>query len=235
MPNQFNSNYRFNADEVGSVVSSGYKAFLRDAGYVDLDITPNLFVVSSMLRVDDRVAECAAKQNIGLYHKSDNVISRINQYDGRMLVNGLGGVLLTNAFMRSLVIPSIKDASKKGEKFADSTLNEMVNDYAEFTEDSIKERRRLVIGNAERDIELKKGSGYFNRSDIDEYGFPTTFRGDGKFMYWNNNNCDIAVIRNRSSGLNLSLSGTPADTMDVLGVRFAKFFRDEKELEYLFK
>ena len=54
-------------------------------------------------------------------------------------------------------------------------------------------------------------------------------------MYWNNNNCDIAVIRNRSSGLNLSLSGTPADTMDVLGVRFAKFFRDEKELEYLFK
>jgi len=52
---QFSVGYEFGEEEIRNALSPEYIEFLKEAGYVDLDKTPNLFVAAKLLKMDDSV------------------------------------------------------------------------------------------------------------------------------------------------------------------------------------
>ena len=90
--------------------------------------------------------------------------------------------------------------------------------------DKKRKKKTLVIGSQKKKISLPSKDGYFNNSDLKEYGYPKTIKDAGEFYFWYPRENNAAVFRNWSSELVLYLYWTPSITFDVLGVRLAKIF-----------
>ncbi len=222
-PDQFSTGYKFSPKEIRSVVSPRYSTFLKEAGYADLSKTLTLLVAYRSLKFDNRVRTVAEEQELN-FLDSEGYVTRVNQANARKLIHALGGKLLTSVFMYKLLIPSLKEAAKQGSTEAEATLSHMKDELAWHLEDRILDGRTLVIGDARTNLVLPQTSGMFNRSDLNEFGYPNTVKQKGEFRYWPPNGKENIVIRSRNSELVLNLDWAPADSFDFLGVVFAKFF-----------
>ena len=110
-----------------------------------LEKTPNLFVASSVLKVDDKVREAAQKQEVNFYDNKGHV-TRIKQDHARKLIHAFGGRTLTSVFMYRLLIPSLKLAAEQDKRQAKATLAQMEYLYEEYLEDRILNFDTLLIG-----------------------------------------------------------------------------------------
>ena len=220
-PNQFETGYIFNAQEVREATTENYRDFLKEAGYVDLKETPNLFVAHKVLRVDEKVTKEAKRAEIEVYQDVRWCVNYTNQRNALYLIHNLGGSVLTSRLMYGLVIPHLKQSSGGEAKI---TLEEMTSSMAEFLADSILNKNTVKIGNAERPVNLPQQDGSFNSSDLNEFGYPVNLTHSGEFYYRFLRRNEIVVIRNGSSGLNLNCNRVPSYVNVDLGVRFAKFF-----------
>ena len=220
---QFNIGYEFAEEEIREVLSPEYIEFLKEAGYVDLDKTPNLFVAAKLLRMDDKVRDaCNASGIITDIYSPNQEVNYINWEQGRKLINHLGGKLLTEALMYQLIIPSLK---KESNSQAKKTLYEMVEKCAELMEDEIFNRRKLKIGKSYRNLEQLPRSGYFDSSDLNEFGYPKVTKESGEFCLYNDLGLErVAVVRIWGPELSLFLNWSPTYMDSKLGIRFAKFF-----------
>ena len=227
MQNQFEMGYTFSPEEIQKATTPKYRAFLKEAGYVDLEETPSLFVANKVLNIDERVLKTAKEADITLnLYNHDSVISRINHKNALCLIHNLGGRVLTVRLMYNLFIPSLKELAEQGNAEAKTTLDEMTNKTAEWLEDLILDGNKVRIGTAERTLELPQKDGYFNRADINKFGYPKVINDDkGEYHYWFPRNKEGAIVRVMGSRLDLDLSRSPFSSYDGgLGVRFAKFF-----------
>ena len=124
--------------------------------------------------------------------------------------------------MYGLVIPHLTQSDSDEAR---ATLEEMTNEMVEFLQDSILNKNKVRIGNAEREIALPKKDGYFDRSDLNEFGYPNQVKkAQGEHYFWFPNGAENVVIRDWGSELSLNLNWDPSSADVVLGVRFAKFF-----------
>ena len=152
----------------------------------------------------------------------------INQENARELVNRLDGNLLPNGFMRRLVIPKIEYLAGQGIKQAKITYNEM-EEIGEFLTDRIINRSQVRIGNEGKMLTLPEGYKRFDK--VNDFGYPTTFTSEGRHGYYGPTQDENIVTRNGDSALSLSLSGIPPCTSRMIGVRYAKFFKEDRELK----
>jgi len=101
----------------------------------------------------------------------------------------------------------------------------MLNKKAEWMYDLILNGNKVKIGSREKQLVFSESHGYFDRSDINEFGYPNAVdQQQGEFRYWAPNRAESAVIRDRLSVLSLYCNWEPSDSDEVLGVRRAKFF-----------
>ncbi|MBS3174945.1 hypothetical protein J4440_03640 [Candidatus Woesearchaeota archaeon] len=232
---QFSAGYRFAEKEIREVLSPEYIEFLKEAGYVDLKETPNLYVSGKLLIMDNDVRTvCQSHPEIGIDHTSyapNEIITKINQDKSRKLVenlrglNGNYGKVLTTAIIYRLFIPKIKKAANSGDSCAKATLNEMVRGYSELMEDEVLNRRKLKIEKAYRNLEQLPQSDYFDNLNLNEFGYPKVTKEEGEFYLHNNLNLErIVALRSWGYGLDLYLNWEPSIGGDKLGVRFVNFF-----------
>ena len=221
VPSQFETGYIFSPKEIQEATTPEYRAFLKEAGYVDLKKTPNLFIANHLLRADDRVAREANRAGIKIDYTGS--VNNINQENALALVHCLGGRVLTSNFMYGLFIPNLRLLAEQGDLEAKATLEEMT-DMAEFLEDLITDGNKVKIGNGQKDLKFVKKDGYFTSSDLNEFGYPNAVRSQGEFRYWCPSAAENVVVRGRGSGLGLGCDWGPSDLVGGLGVRFAKFF-----------
>ncbi|MBI2672730.1 hypothetical protein HYX19_00570 [Candidatus Woesearchaeota archaeon] len=177
-----------------------YRSFLRDAGYGDLDACSHLDIAKNMLRIDQDVRDAAARNGITLTGKDNDYVIDINQTNARKIVEAMGYKLLTVALMYKLFIPYIEDLAHQGNEEAQVTLDEMVNTQAEWLEDLILDKNKVKIGTKEKTIMLPQTDGYFDITDINQFGYPTAVRDSGEFPYW-------FPRRNREAAICVSNSG----------------------------
>lgn len=234
---QFRNGYVFSPEEVLSVVSVEYKIFLKDAGYVDLDLTANLFVCAGMLMPDDVVREKARNGDIDYVVNEIGLVSKVTQNDGKRLINSLGGVLLTTGLMRRLFIPKVK--THKDDTLPKSTLKELLF-YQEFVEDriykgsrtEILEDDRIVIGGAERKIVLPESAGDFDFEHLNDYGYPTKvhkrkrIRSSYYTPPFRHSDEGSVVTSGGGKHIDLFLDNYSQHAISSVGIRFAKFFRE---------
>ncbi len=221
--------YVFTRDQIRQTTSQNYRHFLRvadyaDLDYADLDNASELRIAKRLLRIDRRVRDVAARNNVAITGDDNKYLVNINQADARKIVGGLGGKLLTVGLMYRLFIPYIKELAQQNNQEAQATLKEMTNIKAEWLEDIILDGKRVRIGIAVRNILLPRNSGRFDRVDINEFGYPTSVKDQGEFYYWHVDENERAAIRGGSSVLVLNLDGAPAVADAFLGVRVAKIF-----------
>ena len=225
---QFDNGYEFDAEEVLEATNPEYREFLKEAGYVDLKKTPNLFVASKVLRIDYRVIEAGRGMLYGgdgdILYKDMGCVVYINHKKILRLINNLGGRVLTTALMYKLFIPYLKQSAENGNEEAKASLDEMTEIKAEWLEDRILGKTRFKIRNAERRITLLDKGGYFDISDLNEYGYPTSVKGQGEFYYRFRERTNIVAVREGYDG-ELGLSWWSPGPIPYLGVRFAKFFK----------
>src|SRR3989344_2661866 len=190
------------------------KRFLEESGYApDLDRASGLAIEKGILKADDNIAQLIQNNNItAVIEDNTRYIIRINQTNGRKLVESLGYRLPTTGVMYKLFIPWIKEQAFKGNKEAKKTLEEMVSKKAEFMEDLILNGNKLKIGSREKQLVLpSENRVYFDRSDINEFGYPNTVNQQpGEFRYWASNEDKSAVIRDRGSELYLYCNCVPS-------------------------
>ena len=219
--------YKFTMDQVRQVLTPDYLRFLEESGYApNLDRASGLAIEKGILRADDNIAQVIQNNRIAaVIEDNTKYITIINQNNGRKLVESLGYRLPTTAIMYSLFIPHIKLLAEQGDLEAKKTLEEMVNTKAEWMDDLILNGNKVKIGSREKQLVLPGSYGYFDRSDINKFGYPNTVnQQQGEFRYWAPNRAENAGIRNRNSELNLSCNWVPSDSLEFLGVRRAKFF-----------
>ena len=203
------------------------KRFLEESGYApDLDRASGLAIEKGILRISKEVRAAAKDSGISITGRLNSYLVDINQTDGRRLVELLGYKLPTTAVMYKLFIPHIKLLAEQGDKEAKKTLEEMVSKKAEWMEDLILNGNKLKIGSRERALSFPAGRGvYFDRSDINEFGYPNAVnKQQGEFYYWAPNRAENAVIRDWVSGLYLICGWGPSDSGGGVGVRRANFF-----------
>ena len=221
--------YKFTMDQVRQVLTPDYLRFLEESGYApDLDRASGLAIEKGILKADDNIAQLIQNNNItAVIEDNTRYIIRINQTNGRKLVEALGYRLPTTAVMYSLFIHHIKLLIEQGNKEAKKTLEEMVSKKAEFMEDLILNGNKLKIGSREKQLVLpSENRVYFDRSDINEFGYPNTVnQQQGEFRYWAQNEDENVVIRYWGSVLGLDINGTPSLASESLGVRRAKFLK----------
>lgn len=231
--------YRIPIATVKNSLSAGYIQFLNGAGYGNLDNSQELRVAKEILKVDQRVIDAAARANVTINSSSNNYLVNINQTDGRKVVEGLGGKLLTTALMYKVFIPYIKQLAQSGNAEAQKTLHEMTSEKAEWLEDIVLKpgviekitrgapKTMVKIGSNEQAVDMEMGNdGRFDHADMNDFGYPTNVRsGDqGEFYYWHPSGNERAAIRGGFPGLGLNLNWAPGDAGDRLGVRVAKIF-----------
>ena len=184
-------------------------------------------IEKGILRADDNIAQVIQNNRIAaVIEDNTKYITIINQNNGRKLVESLGYRLPTTAIMYSLFIPHIKLLAEQGDLEAKKTLEEMVNTKAEWMDDLILNGNKVKIGSREKQLVLPSENGaYFDRSDINEFGYPNAInQQQGEFRYWAPNEDERAVIRFSSSVLGLVCSWVPSGSYVWVGVRRAKFF-----------
>ncbi|MBI2672940.1 hypothetical protein HYX19_01650 [Candidatus Woesearchaeota archaeon] len=213
--------YRINLQLILQSTSSSYRIFLRDAGYGDLDACLYLSIAKNMLRIDQDVRDAAARCGITLTDKDNYYVSDISQTNARKLVESMGYKLLTTALMYRLFIPYIKDLAQQGNLEAKKTLDEMVNTKAEWLEDLILDKNKVKIGSREEEIFLTQTDGRFDRTDINQFGYPVVVKDRiGEFSYSSPKAGEMAA--NRGGSLGLGICGKPSLKYNWLGVRLAK-------------
>jgi len=204
------------------------KRFLEESRYApDLDRASGLAIEKGILKADDNIAQVIQNNRIvAVIEDNTKYITSINQTNGRKLVEALGYRLPTTAVMYKLFIPHLKLLAEQGNTEAKKTLEEMLNKKAEWMYDLILNGNKVKIGSREKQLVLPSGNGvYFNRSDINEFGYPNTVnQQQGEFRYWAPNRAESAVIRDGDSGLGLGCYWGPSVSDGGLGVRRAKFF-----------
>ena len=218
--------YKFTMDQVRQVLTPDYLRFLRDSGYApDLDRASGLAIEKGILRISKEVRAAAKDSGISITRRLNSYLVDINQNNARRLVEALGYKLPTTAVMYKLFIPHIKELLEQGNKEAKKTLEEIVSKKAEWIEDVILDKSKIKIGGKEKQLVFSESHGYFDRSDINEFGYPNTVnQHQGEFRYWAPNRAENAVIRNGGSGLLLSFDLGPSGSGGGVGVRRAKFF-----------
>src|SRR3989344_2395082 len=160
--------YKFTMDQVRQVLTPDYLRFLEESGYApDLDRASGLAIEKGILRADDNIAQVIQNNNItARIEDNTRYIVRINQTDGRRLVELSGYKLPTTAIMYSLFIPYIKELAEQGNLEAKKTLEEMVNTKTEWLNDLIIDKNRIKIRGKEKQLVLPEGNCvYFDRSD----------------------------------------------------------------------
>ena len=221
---QFENGYIFRKEEIQKALSQKYLGFLKEAGIADITKTPNLFVASHLLKRDKDVEKAVRKLEVSCSYENDGTVVNISQPYARNLVYELGGIVLPTGIIYKLFIPELKHAAGEGNESAISTLEEMTGRYAEWLEDLILNKSRLKIGNQERTITLPNKDGRFDRTDINEFGYPTQVKSSGEFYCLVPRGDKSAAIRYWDSELGLNLDWVPSFEVDWLGVRFANFF-----------
>src|SRR3989344_2607318 len=160
--------YKFTMDQVRQVLTPDYLRFLEESGYApDLDRVSGLAIEKGILKADDNIAQLIQNNNItaGIEDNTKYIV-RINQTDGRRLVELSGYKLPTTAIMYSLFIPYIKELAEQGNLEAKKTLEEMVNTKTEWLNDLIIDKNRIKIRGKEKQLVLPEGNCvYFDRSD----------------------------------------------------------------------
>ncbi|MBI2673243.1 hypothetical protein HYX19_03215 [Candidatus Woesearchaeota archaeon] len=218
-----NGFYRIDAQLILQSTTPEYRSFLRDAGYGNVDINSHLDIAKSMLRIDQNVRDAAARSGITFLITDDNnYVVKISQTNARKLVESLGYRLLTTDLMYSLFIPYIKDLAQKDDAEAKATLDEMVNTKAEWLEDLILDKNKLKIGAKEKAIILPQTDGRFDKTDINQFGYPSAVKDSGEFIYSFPGSDKIAAIRFLNSKLSLNLYREPSSGYNWLGVRLTK-------------
>ena len=192
--------YIITKEYIISKTTQKYRDFLKQAGYMDLDSCDGLLIEKKISKTN------------------------INQTDGRKLVENQGYKLLTAGIMYLVFIPYLKEKESQEEKGVIETLNEMKNKYAEWLEDQIINKNTLKINNKEIEIDLLKQVGWFDKADLNDYGYPYKLKDSGEFYYWYPKSNQIAAIRGRNSELGLVLDRVPGFVDDELGLRRAKIF-----------
>ena len=210
--------YTFDRTAIHQATTPAYRTFLKDAGYADLDTCSGVSINKKILRYTQEVRDKGINGTDGAY------VVNITPTNGKDLIERLGGKLLTTALMYQLFIPYIKDQAQAGNTEAQATLKEMTDTKAEWLEDLVVDQSKIKIGNREINVSLPLTEGQFDRSDLNELGYPTTVKNTGEFRYWYPRDNVRAAFRDRGVGLDLVLDGGPSGTYVVLGVRRAKFF-----------
>ncbi len=214
--------YLFDRKEIIEATSSEYRKFLKQAGYANIDRCSGLLIEKNILRNDQSVKDSAKYLKIKL-NENDDCVVNINQSNGRRLIKKIGGKLLTTQLMYGLFIPFLIDQLAQGNKEVQSTIDEMTDTKAEWLEDLILDKSRLRIGSQEKKLTLVGRDGYFDKSDLNEFGYPTKIKDSGEYYYWYPRNNEIAAFRDWDSELDLDLNWGPSFVSVRLGVRLAKF------------
>lgn len=217
--------YIFPMDEVRKSLSDNYLKFLKDSGYApNLERATELRISKGILKSTPQIAQIITNSQITQTTEANtNYIVSINHPDARKLAEALGYKTPTTAMIYRLFIPYIKQSAQQGNSEAQATLKEM-GDKAEWLEDLILNKNRLKIGTREQPLALPTEDKYFDRQDINEYGYPTAVKLQGEFYHWHVAGDERAAFRGRVLELDLYLSRGPALLDDWLGVRLAKFF-----------
>jgi|GEM_PF-2142634 len=210
--------YTFDRSAIHQATTPAYRTFLKDAGYADLDTCSGLSIAKNILRYTQEVRDKGVNGVDGEY------VVNITHTNGKALIESLGGKLLTTKLMYSLFIPYLKDQVQAGNSEAQATLKEMTDTKAEWLEDLIVDQSKLKIGLNERILNFPKTDAFFERVDLNEFGYPTTVKSAGEFRYWYPRDNVRAAFRNGGVGLVLDLGRGPSGANDELGVRRAKFF-----------
>lgn len=184
-----------------------YRDFLKDAGYGDLDSCSGILIGKKISKTN------------------------INWYDAIKYTNERNCKLLTTCLMYKIFIPWIKDQASKVDiegylkvqhGNAQKTLNE-IDTKAEWLADYIINKNIINIDMKTKILTLPQIEGKFDRTDLNEFGYPNQVKNKGEFYYWYPRTDEVAVVRSRYSELGLFCDGTPSDSGDGVGVRLAKF------------
>ena len=217
--------FKFPIADVKNNLSQDYLNFLKQSGYApNLDSATELRIAKYPLKINKEVKEASKTAGISISGKANSYLASINHTDSRKLAETLGYRLPTAAIMYKLFIPYIKNLTESGDKDAKTMLKVMTDTRAEWLEDLILNKNKLKIGNDETGIVLPMQDNRFDRSDINEFGYPSQIKDQGEFYYWYPRNNEVAVIRSRGSELLLNCDWAPSDSGGVFGVRLAKFF-----------
>ena len=153
-----------------------------------------------------------------------DALVNINQQNSRKLVKQLNGRLLTTQLMYNLFIPYLKQEAPNGSQQASLTLGEMYN-FGEWLEDQIINKNTLKIDNKKTKIDLPKSEGHFNKSDLNEFGYPKELREKNEYCYWHPVSNNIAALRDGDSRLTLNLCNDFDLKFSEVGLRLVKFLK----------
>ena len=216
--------YIFPIQDVKAALTQKYIEFLKESGYADLNSCSGLGIEKTILKADDAIKELLARKNISaVIEENTNYIVSINHSNSKRLIEALGCQLLTTNLMYNLFIPYLK-AQASSNPEAQATLSEMVKTKMEWLEDLVLDKSKVEIGSRTQPLALPNRNGYFDRSDLNEFGYPLAVRGRGEFYYFSPRGNEHAAFRDRGSVLGLSLSWEPSLESSWLGVRRTKFF-----------
>ena len=208
--------YVFDRGAIHQATTQLYREFLREGGYADFDTCSGLAVAKKILCYDQSV------KDLGFSGINREYVVNINHTDSKRLVEGLDGKLLTTKLMYSLFIPSLKYQTQAGNEEAQATLQEMIHIQAEWLEDQILNKNKLKIGTGETPITPLNKDGNFDRTDLDEYGYPTQVNNQGEFCHWQVVGNHKAAIRDADLRLGLNLGWNPSFMSGRIGVRLTK-------------
>jgi len=218
--------FKFPIADVKNNLSQDYLNFLKQSGYApNLDSATELRIAKYPLKINKEVKEASKTAGIFISGKVNSYLANITHTNGRKLVQALDYKLPTTAIMYKIFIPHIKALAESGDKDAKAILKVMIDTRTEWLEDLILNKNKVKIGNSERDIALPlQDNMFFDRSDINEFGYPSQIKDQGEFYYWYPRNNEVAVFRDGDSELDLSCVRGLSGSSVVLGVRLAKFF-----------
>ncbi len=219
-----NGFYQIDKTRILSATTPEYRQFLREAGYGDLEACSGIEIAKGVLRIDQTVRDAATRSGLSLTGNDGDYVVNITHPDARKLVEAMGYKVPTVGLMYRLLIPCIKDLARQGNAEAQATLDEMINTKAEWLEDLVKDKRDIHIGTKSKRLSLPDKDGRFDRSEINEFGYPDVVKNSGEFYYWCPRDNQRAAIRDRVSGLSLVLYRGPSVVDGVLGVRPQKIF-----------
>ena len=225
--NLHNGFYQIDKARIVAATTPAYRQFLRESGYGDLDSCSGLGVAKRVLKYDQSVRDAGTRAGLNLTGVDGQYVVNINHSNARKLAEALGYKVPTVGLMYRLCIPYIKELVQQGNAEAQATLNEMTDSSvgkAEWLEDLVKGKKKVCIGTKEKKLSLSDRDGRFDKSNINEFGYPTSVKAAGEFYYWHVSGDERAAFRGWSPELCLSLDGRPSFEGDGLGVRLAKIF-----------
>ena len=217
-----NSFYKFPIYYVKKNLSKDYLEFLKNSGYApNLDSAQYLVIGKNMFKANKNYEILKIRFSI---EEETKYIVNISQLNARTLSKVWGYQLPTAAIMYKIFIPHIKRLVDLENQEAKANLKEMKS-KAEWLEDLILNKTKIKIGNSEKEISLPLENTGFDRSDINEFGYPyKQLRHNGEFCYWSPKKGEMAAFRDRGPGLGLNcVRRAPSDSSEDLGLRLTKF------------